>query len=81
MAFTQSAQMYYSPMMDDRYFYGGYGFMLFLCFIAIVLLILFFVKYNDKNSQKEDPIEIVKKRYANGEITKEEFDKLKKDLK
>jgi len=32
------------------------------------------------NKQTETPIDILKKRYANGEINKEEFDKIKKDI-
>ena len=35
---------------------------------------------NQVNPQTESPIDIVKKRYAKGEITKEQFDQMKKDL-
>jgi len=49
--------------------------------IGFVLIYSINVKKKpDKIQENESVLDIVKKRYARGEITKEEFDKLKKDL-
>jgi len=52
--------------------------------IALGLLILFMYmnyKYRYQNKLKEeDAIEILKVRYAKGEITKEEFEQMKKEI-
>ena len=37
-------------------------------------------KESDKIQENESALDILKKRYARGEIAKEEFDKLKKDI-
>jgi putative membrane protein len=52
---------------------------------AVVLLILALARRSGALTQsmhrgEPDAIEIAKRRYARGEITKEQFDQLKKDL-
>jgi putative membrane protein len=37
-------------------------------------------KYNTPGRDSESPIEILKKRYAKGEITKDEFEQIRKDI-
>jgi len=66
----------------------GFGFGWFLMILFWVLLILgivYIVKLiagNTKKAEKEETaLDILKKRYAKGEINKEEFDKMKDDLK
>jgi len=60
--------------------------------MGIILVLLFVWLIWDHNEQnryrpyptsqwREDPMELVRKRYANGEITKEQFDQFKQDLR
>lgn len=67
--------------------YGGYGgmFMWLILIIGLAVVIYFVINRNKTtgnsiNSTREIPMDILKKRYAKGEITKEEFDKLKKEI-
>jgi putative membrane protein len=69
------------PMMN--YWHGG-GIMWILILILIGVVIYFVVQSSRSKgtggSPPETPLDILKKRYARGEITKEEFDKMKQDL-
>ncbi len=71
--------------------YGGFGMGIF----GMVLMLLFWgliivglvlgVRWlwdrgSPASGGADTPIEIVKRRYARGEITKEEFDRMKQDL-
>ncbi len=68
-------------------YYGcGYGgmFMWLIFLIAIGLLIYFFIQAQKTKGQtpteNESPLDILKKRYAKGEINKEDFERMKGDL-
>ena len=67
--------------------YGAYGGMLmWLILIIFVVVIVYFVFERSKKSGNQDrlsgesPTEVLKKRYAKGEITKEEFETIKRDI-
>lgn len=70
-------------MMNYGYGYGGmFMWLIFLIVlgIAIYFIIQTFKSKNVVGSEQETPLNILKKRYAKGEINKEEFDRMKKDL-
>jgi putative membrane protein len=71
--------------------YGGWGGMMswfgggIMMIVSWVLIIFFIVwvskQMSDKNSKSNNKsIDILKERYAKGEISKEQFESMKKDL-
>lgn len=61
------------------------GFLMWIIFIAIIAVLVYFILRISKHKEtdelmSETPLHILKKRYARGEISKEEFDEMKKDI-
>jgi putative membrane protein len=93
-AVSLSAGALFSCSSDDRYgpMYGpgggwpmmhyGYGgwFMWLILVIVVAIAIYFLVQAQRGGGVRETPLEILKKRYAKGEITKEEYDQMKQHL-
>jgi putative membrane protein len=73
----------WGPMMHHGFGYGGM-FMWIIFLIVIGLLIYYFVQAQKTKGQmpphNESHLDILKKRYAKGEIAKEEYERMKKDL-
>lgn len=80
------------PGMHDSWMYGGFGMWIWpvLVIVLILALFLFFGRgYSTRNFRSsgagtdqpaETGLDALKKRYAKGEITKDEFDQMKKDI-
>jgi putative membrane protein len=65
--------------------FGGIWMLLF--WIAVIWLVVWGIRTlvrregpKSGTSEKRDPLEIAKERYAKGQISKEEYDQIKKDL-
>jgi len=71
--------------MDFGWGMGGFGWLFMVVFWGLVIVgIVFLIRAvlgSEKTGEKtETAIDVLKKRYARGEISKEEFEEKKKDL-
>ena len=67
----------------DWYMGWGMGWGMWFLPLVIVILLLYFLSDNKRrigNGEHESAREILKRRYASGEITKEQFEEMKKDI-
>ena len=64
-----------------RWFFGGF-FMIIFWGGLITLVIWAITRFTRRSdtTQQNTPLDIAKERYAKGEITKEQFEQIKKDL-
>ncbi|MCL4358158.1 SHOCT domain-containing protein [Patescibacteria group bacterium] len=74
---------YYGPM---NAYHWGWGILMGSVFLIVFIMLLYSVfrlwgHHGPGLASSDDPLEIVKRRYAKGEINKEEYEQLKKDLK
>jgi putative membrane protein len=67
-------------------FFGGWMIIVWIIIIGLIVWgVIALVRYASRNtssgpSGRLSPLDIAKERYARGEITKEEFERIKKDL-
>lgn len=86
LTFFACAQGPNSPMGNWGHMMGsGYGGVMWLIVLVLVGVVIYFLLQVSKSKSSdgsiiETPLDILKKRYAKGEIDKEEFDRKKKDL-
>lgn len=62
--------------------FGGIAMLIFWALIiaGIVLLVQWLVKTNESSSTSDNALEILKERFAKGEITEKKFQEMKKEL-
>ncbi|BBJ28570.1 SHOCT domain-containing protein [Athalassotoga saccharophila] len=83
--------MYYAGPYWYGWDYWGFGLvqaiagiLIFAFFLWIIIRVVRSFKWDSYRHYRwwddEDPIEILKKRYARGEISKEEYERIKADL-
>ena len=67
--------------MSGWMLFGGFWMIIFWGgFIALIIWGVTRLSRRDEPTSKGDALDIARKRYARGEINKEEFEQLKKDL-
>ena len=60
----------------------GFGFIFMLLFWGLIIwLIVTLINASQSNKSEQDSLTILKRRYAKGEITKKEFESIKKEIR
>ena len=78
---------FYSWYGGSGMMWGCGGFPIGLVFLVIIGLVIYFIMKNIKEKKsdivikEETPLEILKRRYAKGEINQEEFKNMSKELR
>ncbi len=70
-------------MWGDHWMYGGFMWVFWILMLAgLIFLIWWIVRQSQSrsSSREEDALDILKKRYAKGEIDLEEFEQKKRDI-
>jgi len=69
------------PASYDYSNYGYWNIFWILLFAAVIFLIVWIIhRFGIKKTASETPLNILRKRFAKGEITKKEFEDMKKEL-
>jgi putative membrane protein len=70
--------------MMGGYFFGGWMIIVWVIIIGLivwgVIALTRHAAHSSGSIERQSPLDIAKERYAKGEITKEEFERIKKDL-
>jgi len=73
-------------MMSDgsgMWFGGGFGWVFWIVIIAVLVWVIKMASdkgSSSQNSSDDSPLEILKKRYARGEIDEQEYERKRKEL-
>ena len=59
---------------------GIFMWLFWILLIGVIIYVLVNVSKRQGSETKETPLDILKKRYARGEISKEEYERMKQDL-
>lgn len=88
MYFAQYARHLNGPMMDgydrqDSWIHVLFGLFVILIIAGVAVYLIRTISESNRSSSNvaRDPLDIAKERFAKGEISKEEFADIKKELK
>ena len=75
----------WNHMMNSGYGYGYGGIFMGILIIIVIGVVVYFIIQSTRAKTsggplQETPLDILKKRYAKGEISKEEYERMKNDL-